>query len=80
MAFKNETFHRILVVSFNFLSSSYSKSSLLMTCRSSPNSPPRLVDDLCLALFLSPPLTATVQVGVNFLLSLISPPYSRVLS
>ena len=80
MAFKNETFHRILVLSFNFSSSSYSKFSLLMTCRSSPNSPPRLADDLCLALSLSPPLTATVQVGVNSLFSLISRPCSRALS
>lgn len=70
MAFKKETFHRILVISFDFLSSSYSKSSLLMTCRSLPNSPRRLADDLCLALSLSPPLTATVQVGVNFRFSL----------
>lgn len=36
-----------------------------MTCRSSPNSPPKLAEDLCLARFHSPPLTATVQVGVN---------------
>lgn len=74
MAFKNGTFHRIHIVNFQlfvFLFLQYSKSSLLMTCRSSPNSPPRLVGGLCLVPSLSPPQTATVPVGVDFVSSLI---------
>jgi hypothetical protein len=55
----------------SILSFSYSKSNLLMTCRSSPNSLPRRAEDLCLAPSHSPPLTATVQVGMNFMYSII---------
>lgn len=78
MAFKNETFHRILVLSFNFSSLlCYSKFSLLMTWWSSPNSPPRLADLIfILFLSLSPPLTKAVQrvVGIS-LFSDFPPPW-----